>query len=81
MIGASLDSPTIYAAIDLETALGILDAACADGAFLVTFASLIFPYDDNPSYDLDTSGFSLVKSYKDGKQGTACPDMPWDSNE
>jgi len=66
---------------ELTETLGILDTAGVDGAFLLTFVSPIFPYDDNPRYDLDMNSFSLVKSYTGGKLGITYPDMPWEPKE
>jgi len=69
-----------FQARELIETLGILDAAGVDGAFVFTFLTQIFPYDDNPRYDLDMGSSSLVKSY-DGKHGTTYPDMPWEPKE
>ena len=69
-----------FQARELIETLGILDAAGVDGAFVFTFLTPIFPYDDNPRYDLDMGSSSLVKSY-DGKHGTTYPDMPWEPKE
>jgi hypothetical protein len=47
----------------------------------MTFVSPIYPYDDNPIYDLDRDNFSLVKSFASGKHGTTYPDMAWEPKE
>jgi hypothetical protein len=47
----------------------------------MTFVSRIFPYNDNPKYDLDMGNYSLVKSYVNGKHGTTYPDMAWEPKE
>ena len=66
---------------ELTEALGILDRAGVDGAFVMTFVAPIAPHDDDPRYDLDMSSFALVKSYADGRHGTTYPDMPWEPKE
>jgi hypothetical protein len=65
---------------ELIETLGILDAAGVDGAFVFTFLTPLFPYNDNPRYDLDMGSSSLVKSY-DGEHGATYPDMPWEPKE
>jgi hypothetical protein len=66
---------------ELTETLGVLDGASVDGAFIMTFVSPIFPYDDDPHYDLDMDSFSLVKSYAGGKHGITYPDMAWEPKE
>ena len=61
--------------------LGLLDRTGVNGAFVSTFIFPINPYDDNPRYDLDRDGPSLVKTYSGGKHGTAYPDMHWEPKE
>ena len=34
-----------------------------------TFVTPVFPYNDNPLYDLDRDNFSLVKSYTEERSG------------
>ncbi|MGO9179168.1 MAG: abortive infection protein [Candidatus Limnocylindrales bacterium] len=63
---------------ELTEALGILDRAGVDGAFVMTFVAPIAPYDDDPRHDLDMSSFALVKTYADGRHGATYPDMPWE---
>jgi hypothetical protein len=63
---------------ELIESLGILDQAGVDGAFVMTFVSPIATYDQNPRYDLDMAGFSLVKSFAGDRKGTTYPDMPWE---
>jgi hypothetical protein len=65
----------------LANQLRLLDGAGVDGAFIMTFVSPIYPYDENPRYDLDRDNFSLVKTLADGKHGTTYPDMPWEPKE
>ena len=43
--------------------LRVLDAAGVEGAFVQTFVSPTSPYVDDPRYDGDMAGYSLVKSY------------------
>jgi len=62
----------------ITTTLELLKNAGVDGVFVITFVTPIFPYNDNPKYDLDMSSFSLVKSYTKGNKGLIYPDMPWD---
>lgn len=61
----------------IET-LGVLDGAGVDGAFISGFVSQITPYSDEPRYDLDMAGSSLVKYYEGGRRGTTYPEMPWE---
>lgn len=63
---------------ELTEVLRILDGAGVDGAFVMTFVSPLFPYDEDSRYDLDMSEFSLVKSLADGRRGTTYPEMPWE---
>ena len=68
-------------ASNLINQLDLLDRAGVDGGFIFTFAFSIFPYDDNPLYDLDRASASLVKSYADGRHGITYPDMLWEPKE
>ncbi len=61
-----------------EETLKVLDDAGVNGAFVMTFTSPLFSYDENPRYDLDMDSFALVKSFRNGKYGTTYPDMPWE---
>ncbi|HMK94618.1 MAG TPA: hypothetical protein VK536_04365 [Candidatus Limnocylindrales bacterium] len=61
--------------------LAVLDTAGVDGAFVSQFVSQINPYSDDPKYDLDMAGSSLVKYYEGKRRGAACPDMPWEPKE
>ncbi len=65
---------------ELTDQLSVLDSTGVDGAFIMTFVSPLFPYDDRPRYDLDMGNYSLVKSYVD-KHGSTYPDMPWEPKE
>jgi hypothetical protein len=65
---------------ELTDMLGILDHTGVEGTFVMTFVSPIFPYSDNPRYDLDMAHYSLVKSYPD-KYGTTYKDMSWEPKE
>ena len=62
---------------ELTDVLSILDGIGVDGAFVFTFVSPTFPYNEDSKYDLDMASYSLVKSYAD-KHGTTYPDMPWE---
>lgn len=65
---------------ELTGMLSILDSVGVDGAFVFTFVSPTFPYNEDPQYDLDMASYSLVKSYA-GKRGTTYPAMPWEPKE
>jgi hypothetical protein len=65
---------------ELTDVLKILDDVGVDGAFVFTFVSQTFPYNEDPKYDLDMASYSLVKSYVD-KHGTTYLDMPWEPKE
>ena len=58
----------------------IFKAQDVDGAFVFTFVSPSYPYDQNPLYDLDMASYSLVKTYKD-QRARIYPDMPWEPKE
>jgi hypothetical protein len=45
--------------------LRVLDAAGVDGAFVQTFVSPTSPYVEDPRFDGDMAGYSLVKSFPD----------------
>ena len=70
-----------WQAHQLADQLALLDSAGVYGAFISQFASPMWPYDENPRYDLDMASSSLVKSYADGRHGTTYPDMPWEPKE
>lgn len=46
-------------------------------AFVFTFVSPTYPYNQDPQFDLDMASYSIVKTYSDRK-GTVYPGMPWD---
>jgi hypothetical protein len=60
-------------AMEIADQLRVLDAAGVDGAFLQTFVSPTSTYVDDPRFDGDMAGFSLVKSFadKDTAEGIA----------
>lgn len=60
--------------------LEIFEAENVEGAFVFTFVSPSYPYDQNPLYDLDMASYSLVKTYKD-QRGLRYQDMPWEPKE
>jgi len=70
-----------WQARQLVDQLTILDNAGVYGAFISQFVSPLWPYDENPRYDLDMANFSLVKSYSDGRHGTSYPDMVWEPKQ
>ena len=65
---------------EIADTLAILDTAGVDGAFVCTFVEAISPFDENPSYDLDMSALSLVKTYEH-RRGTTYPDMSWEPKQ
>ncbi len=65
---------------EIADTLAILDTAGVDGAFVCTFVEPISPFDQNPTYDLDMSALSLVKTYTD-RHGTTYPDMSWEPKQ
>ncbi len=68
-------------ATELKELLTVLnDETDAEGAFVFTFVYSDRPTNDDPLYDMDMSGFSIVKSYTD-KNGAAYPDMKWEPKE
>ncbi len=65
---------------ELTEVLTIFDEAGVEGTFVMTFVNPLFPYRDDPRYDLDMANYSLVKSYED-RRGTTYPDMAWEPKE
>ncbi len=61
--------------------LDLLESAGVEGAFVFTFTFPLNPFDEDPKFDLDRSGTSLVKVFSDGRQGTTYTDMPWEPKE
>ncbi|TBL75692.1 abortive infection protein [Paenibacillus thalictri] len=57
--------------------LDIFEAEKINGAFLFTFVSVTYPYNEQTSYDLDKASYSVVKTYTD-QTGTAYNGMPWE---
>jgi hypothetical protein len=70
-----------WQASKLVETLQILDGAGIYGAFIAQFISEINPYSENPRYDLDMAGTSLVKYYEGGGRGKTYPDMNWEPKE
>jgi hypothetical protein len=64
----------------LTDLLQVFEAEQVDGAFVFTFVSPSYPYNENPAYDLDMASYSLVKSYPD-RTGIAYPHLPWEPKE
>ncbi|WP_321471828.1 hypothetical protein [uncultured Paludibaculum sp.] len=52
----------------------------AEGAFAFTFVMPKYPHSDDPSLDLDTASYGLVKSYAD-RMGTTYPGLPWEPKQ
>lgn len=65
---------------ELSDLFTLLKGAGVDGAFVFTFVAPIYPYNEDPRYDLDMASYSLVKSYTD-KHGISYPDMTWEPKE
>lgn len=51
-----------------------------EGAFVFTFESFTYPYDENSLFDLDMASYSVVKTFKEGN-GKTYPDMSWEPKE
>jgi hypothetical protein len=66
---------------EIVETLGVIEAAGADGAFIMTFVSPHMPYDEEPLYDLDMNDFCLVKTYSHARHGATYPDMTWEPKE
>jgi len=47
-----------------------------EGAFIFTFLSSYYPYDENPKYDLDMAAFGIVRAIKNPKSSTS-GGFPW----
>jgi hypothetical protein len=60
--------------------LNIFSEEKVEGAFVFTFMSQSYPYNENPLYDLDMAAFGLVKTYINQK-GTAFKDMSWEPKQ
>lgn len=57
--------------------LDIFKAEKVEGAFVFTFVSATYPYNENPRFDLDMASYSLVKTYEN-QTGSTYTDMPWE---
>ena len=66
---------------ELTELLTMFEDGGVDGTFVFTFLAPTSPTSDDPRYDLDMAGYSLVKSYGNrlGDLGTAFPNVPWDT--
>lgn len=64
----------------LTELLQIFQAQQVEGAFVFTFVSPTYPFNENPLYDLDMASYSLVKSYTN-RTGLTYPGIPWDPKE
>ena len=62
---------------ELVDMLRILDKNSVAGAFVFLFAWPTFPYNENPTLDLDMASYSIVKTLKNGR-GATYSDMPWE---
>ena len=66
----------------LVDALNDIDAAGCDGAFAFTFVYGNMPHvEDDPIRDMDMAGFSVVKTFADGRKGKVFPGTSWDPKE
>jgi hypothetical protein len=61
----------------LTELLDICNMERVEGAFVFTFVNPTYPYNENPSYDLDMASYSVVKTYEN-KKGTTYEGMPWE---
>ncbi|MGH9125341.1 MAG: abortive infection protein [Acidimicrobiales bacterium] len=66
---------------ELVETLSILDSAGVEGAFVGELVSPESPFDPDPTYDLDMSSFSLVRTLPGGGHGIRYPDMAWEPKE
>jgi hypothetical protein len=66
---------------ELVDQLITLDGAGVEGAFVMTFVSPIFPFDEDPRHDLDMASYSLVKTLSNKMHGETYPDMTWEPKE
>lgn len=60
--------------------LDIFEGEKVEGAFVFTFVSTTYPYNEKPLYDLDMASYSVVKSYID-QMGVTYKGMPWEPKE
>ena len=60
--------------------LDIFNEENVEGAFVFTFLSQSYPYNEKPLYDLDMAAYGIVKSYADAN-GATYEDMPWEPKE
>jgi hypothetical protein len=61
---------------ELITLLEIFDSENISGAFVFTFVSYNYLYNDDPQYDLDMASYGIVKSLPDNKPGYQGK-LPW----
>ena len=59
-----------------------IEAAGAAGTFVFSFIHNAYPHvEDDPSRDLDMSGYGIVKAYADGRRGKTYPNAAWEPKE
>ncbi|WP_040411856.1 hypothetical protein [Desulfosporosinus sp. OT] len=60
--------------------LDVFKAEKVEGAFVFTFVSPTYPYNEKPLYDLDMASYSVVKTYPEQMGATYC-EMPWETKQ
>jgi hypothetical protein len=60
--------------------LDLFNAERVDSAFVNTFARYDLPHRVDPSQDLDTASYGVVRVLE-GRCGEAYPDMPWEPKQ
>lgn len=60
--------------------LDIFDEEKVHGAFVYTFVTPGYPFDENPAKDMDMASYSVVKTYCD-KKGATYTNMPWEPKQ
>jgi hypothetical protein len=65
----------------LADQLALLDRLGVDGAYIMSFAFPLAPYDPDPRHDIDATSLSLVRTLPRGDHGTTYPDLPWEPKQ
>ena len=65
----------------LTDQLRLLDQACVDRAFVMSFSFPLAPYCEEPHHDLDATALSIVRALPRGQHGTTYPDVGWEPKE
>ena len=65
----------------LTDQLRLLDQACVDRAFVMSFSFPLAPYSEDPRHDLDATALSIVRTLPPGQPGTTYPGVGWEPKE